>query len=91
MVDILSRIIVITTLLLLIAISDTNGSQQQAERNAVCARSQNVCQTQCVFKEMTIPTQTSNSGAPGCNPKNHRISQCKNQCYNQYITCRGGK
>jgi hypothetical protein len=91
MEDILSRIIIITALLLAISLTDSDAGQAEAELYAYCGQVYNDCQTQCVHIELTAPTPFTTTGVPACNPKNNRIAQCRNLCYVDHIRCRGGK
>jgi hypothetical protein len=80
---------VVFLLIVLFRVSLSFGSQQQAELYAECGRIQNSCQSQCVHIELI--NQQNPKGVIACNPKNNRISQCKNICYTNYIRCRGGR
>lgn len=82
----------VVPLLLLLLSSTGNASQSEAELYAFCGREQNDCQTQCVHIELVALSNTPTSqGVPECSAKNNRIARCRNQCYVDYIRCRGGK
>ena len=87
----LSKLIIITALLLAITSANSEANQAQAELYAFCGQVYNDCQTQCVHIEITQPTTFTTSGVPACNPKNNRIAQCRNLCDVEHIRCRGGK
>ena len=84
-VDILA---VLLLLIILFRVGIACANQEQALWYAKCGQEQTRCQTDCVHIELIAqPAQ----GVVRCNPKNNRISQCKNRCYVDYIRCRGGK
>lgn len=82
----------IVLMLLLLLSSESMASQDKAQLYAFCGREQNDCQSQCVHVELVAQPQTmSTDGPPKCSAKNNRIARCRNQCYVEYIRCRGGK
>lgn len=60
---------------------------QKAQNSENCGREYNDCQSNCVHIELVKSATQTNVGIVRCNPKNNRISQCRNSCYNEYTSC----
>lgn len=79
---------VLLLLVILFRVVISHGSEQQAKLYAECGRIQMDCQSQCIH---TALTANPVSKVVKESQKNNLVSRCINECYVEYIRCRGGR